>query len=281
MSQLRSHQDLSSSLSDFAQLHADDRLDFRCGRELDCFTSCCRDVSILLTPYDVLRMKKALHLDSSEFLERYAVLFLTENKLPIVLLRMNDEDKRCSLVTPEGCSIYPHRPWACRMYPLGVARPDDPRPEEPGFYFLIREELCHGHGKGNGCTVREWVHQEDIEAYEMMAESFQQLMSDRFRPGHAPLSAQQAEMYLMVCYDLDRFRRFVFETSFLTKFKVDEDRVEAIRTDDVELLEFGLSWLRFCLFGERTMKIRGTPAAAGFVPAQGAVQPKNPEGGLR
>lgn len=274
-----------SPLSDLSQLHADDRLDFHCGKELDCFTSCCRDVSIVLTPYDVLRMKKALHLDSSEFLDRHAVLCLTEDKLPVVLLRMNAEDKRCSLVTTEGCSIYPHRPWACRMYPLGVARPDKPNPDEPGFYFLIREELCHGHGKGNGCTVREWITREEIEAYEMMAESFQRLMSDRFRPGHTPLSPQQADMYLMACYDLDRFRRFVFETSFLEKFDVDESRVEAIRADDIELLDFGLSWLRFCLSGERTMKIKEAPVRAGLVPArarpQGALLQRDPKGGVQ
>jgi hypothetical protein len=183
---------------------------------------------------------------------------------------MNAEDKRCSLVTPEGCSIYPHRPWACRMYPLGVARPENPQPDEPGFYFLIQEDLCHGHGKGNGCTVREWAKGQDIEAYEMMAESFQQLMAHKFWRSDGPLSAEKAEMILLACYDLDRFRRFVFETSFLKRFDVDESRVEAMRADDSELLEFGIIWLRFCLFGEHTMKMTEPPRPAGTPSCQGA-----------
>jgi uncharacterized protein len=239
-------------------LSAEDRVNFHCGKELDCFTSCCRDVSIVLTPYDVLRMKRALHLDSSEFLSRYTIFGLTEKKLPLVLLRMNAEDKRCGLVTPEGCSIYQHRPWACRMYPLGVARPDNSRPGETGFYFLIHEDVCHGHGQqnGNGCTVREWMAGQEIEAYEMMAESFQRLMTHKFWRTSEPLSSEKADMYLMAAYDLDRFRRFVFETSFLQKFDVYEDRIEAIRRDDLELLEFGMSWLRFCLLGEQTMRIK-------------------------
>ncbi len=60
----------------------------------------------------------------------------------------------------------------------------------------------------------------------------------------------------MACYDLDRFRRFIFESRFLELFEVDEARVEALRRDDEELLEFALQWLRFSLFQEKTMKIR-------------------------
>jgi hypothetical protein len=220
-------------------------------------------------------MRKALHLDSSGFLARHAVVCLTEKKLPVVLLRMNVQDKRCCLVTPDGCSIYPHRPWACRMYPLGVARPENPQPDETAFYFLIREEMCHGHGKGNGCTVREWAAGQEIETYEMMTEPFQRLMTDRYWLRNEPLSPEKADMYLMACYDLDRFRRFVFGTSFLEKFDVDESCVEGIRTDDLELLDFGLSWLRFCLLGERTMRIKQCPVRTENVFLSEA---KNPRG---
>ena len=55
-------------------------------------------------------------------------------------------------------------------------------------------------------------------------------------------------MFYMACYDLDRFRRFVFETRFLELFEVDEARVEAMRSDDQELLDFAIQWLRFRLF---------------------------------
>ena len=111
-------------MQDFPRLGLDDLLDFRCQKDLSCFTSCCSDVSIILTPYDVLRMKNALQIDSTEFLDKYAILSCTrDKKLPVVLLRMNAADKRCPFVTKEGCSIYDSRPWACRMYPLGLAEP--------------------------------------------------------------------------------------------------------------------------------------------------------------
>jgi len=246
-------------LRDYPRLSLDDTLEFHCGKGVDCFTHCCRDVSIVLTPYDVLRMKKALHLDSTEFLEKYTILGCTKDqKLPVVLLKMNAEDKRCPLVTDEGCSIYVHRPWACRMYPLGLAEPKRPHPTEHGFYFVIHEELCHGHGKGSQCSIRDWISNQSIDTFEMMGEPFKNLMLNEFWEKGEPLQPAKLEMYLMACYDLDRFRRFVFETRFTSIFDVDEARLEAIRTDDEELLVFAMEWLRFSLFNEKTMKLRAS-----------------------
>ncbi len=36
---------------------------FSCNDSLPCFTQCCRDVNIYLTPYDVLRLRRALRID--------------------------------------------------------------------------------------------------------------------------------------------------------------------------------------------------------------------------
>jgi uncharacterized protein len=244
-------------LRDYPRLNLDDTLDFHCGKGIDCFTRCCHDVSIVLTPYDVLRMKKALHLDSTEFLEKYTLLGCTKDqKLPVVLLRMNSGDRCCPFVTAEGCSVYAHRPWACRMYPLGLAEPREPHPTEHGFYFVIHEDRCHGHGNGSQCSIREWIASQSIDTFEMMGEPFRELMMNEFWEKGEPLQPKKLEMYLTACYDLDRFRRFVFETRFTEIFDVDEARLEAIRTDDEELLVFAMEWLRFSLFNERTMRLR-------------------------
>ena len=246
-----------SILHGYPRLSLDDKLHFRCEQGLDCFTHCCRDVSIILTPYDVLRMKRAVNMDSSEFLEKYTLIFHTEKqKLPLVLLKMNSDDKRCPFVNEKGCSVYDHRPWACRMYPLGLAEPKNPNPSEHGFYFAIRENLCHGHGQGTPCALREYIAGQGLEAFEMMGASFRQVMLNEFWQKNEALPDDKAEMYVTAAYDLDRFRRFVFETRFLELFDVEEARVEALRTDDEELLDFGMQWLRFSLFGEKTMRLR-------------------------
>jgi hypothetical protein len=72
----------------------------------------------------------------------------------------------------------------------------------------------------------------------------------------ATLPPEKLEMYFMACYDLDRFRRFVFESKLLKAFDVAEARVEAIRVDDEELLDFGMDWLCFVLLGDKTMRLR-------------------------
>ena len=252
-------------LKECARLGLDDHFTFHCNPQLSCFGHCCRDVTIVLTPYDVLRMKRSLGSDSSEFLEQYTLrLQNAEQKFPIVILKMAEEEsKRCQFLSEQGCGIYSDRPWACRMYPLGLAEPKSATTKDQAFHFLIREELCQGHADGVSLSVREWIECQGIAEFEMMAGGFKELTLHDFWNGNRALTAKQSDMFYMACYDLDRFRRFVFETRFLQLFEVDEARVEALRTDDRELLEFGMQWLRFSIFGERSMRLRAEVAAPG------------------
>jgi hypothetical protein len=68
------------------------------------------------------------------------------------------------------------------------------------------------------------------------------------------------EMFFMACYDLDAFRRFVFESSFVKRFALAPELLERLRHDDMELLRFAFRWLRYCLFGEPTMAPRESAA---------------------
>jgi Fe-S-cluster containining protein len=246
-----------SIIRDVPRLTRDDRFLFHCDKSLECFTCCCRDVTIVLTPYDVLRMKQALHLDSSEFLEKYTLSpFSKDQKIPAVILKMDAETKRCPFVTEQGCSIYANRPWACRMYPLGMAEPDKPTPTEQAFHFLIREDLCKGHDIGQSLTVSDWISAQGIEEYDAWGAPFKELMLHPFWNREEFLTPEQIEMFYMACYDIDRFRRFVFQTHFLELFYIDEDRAEVMRRDDFELSDFAMQWLKFCLFHEESLKIK-------------------------
>jgi Fe-S-cluster containining protein len=264
---------------DIPRMSLDDSFQFHCGADVDCFTRCCQDISIVLTPYDVLRLKRALEMDSSEFLRQHTLQpFTKEQKIPAVLLKMDAETRRCPFVTDAGCGVYADRPWACRMYPLGVAEPRTTTDTDRRFHFLIRDDMCHGHGCGSRVSVRDWIAGQGIDDYDMMGRSFTELMLHRFWDADTPLTPDKIDMYFTACYDLDRFRRFVFDTKFLSMFDVDEARVEAMRTDDEELLEFAMQWLRFCLFGEKSMRpkasvleaAREKAAASGAAEGQGA-----------
>jgi Fe-S-cluster containining protein len=84
---------------------------FECYPGISCFTQCCRDITIVLTPYDVLRLKKGLEINSDEFLERYTLIMSKSNRLiPLVILKMNEPDKKWSFATDEGCTVYNNDP---------------------------------------------------------------------------------------------------------------------------------------------------------------------------
>lgn len=50
------------------QLSLKSRFKFRCHKGVSCFTDCCRGIDIMLTPYDILTMRKKLDIDSEKFL---------------------------------------------------------------------------------------------------------------------------------------------------------------------------------------------------------------------
>jgi hypothetical protein len=66
----------------------------------------------------------------------------------------------------------------------------------------------------------------------------------------------------MACYDLDRFRRFVLESSFLERFEINPDEVELIKTDDVTLYRFALKWLEYGLLAQQVLKVKPDVMAA-------------------
>jgi len=243
-------------------LAADQHFAFTCHPGVPCFNACCADVNIILTPLDVLRLARNRGLHTREFLDRYTINPITKDLLlPIVLLKMNDEpEKHCPFLEAHGCGVYDQRPWACRMYPLGMAIPPARAGEEPEpIFFIFEDDHCQGRHQADAprWTADAWRRDQGVIAQDELETGFRELVSHPwFIGGRRQLDPRRIEMFHMACYDLDRFRRFVFETRFPTLFEIDESRLEAMRTDDLDLLEFAAQWLRFSLFQEPTMKIR-------------------------
>lgn len=234
-----------------ALLEKDSRIRFRCRPGLACFTTCCRDVNIFLTPYDILRMKGRLGIPSDEFLEKYTKTLLPPGAgIPVIQLEMHSEDKHCPFVTKEGCTIYEDRPWACRMYPL------DWMGDKGGYFFLAGEDRCKGRAEPVEWQLLEWLKTQDVAPYEEMDLRFQ--MVTRYpRLAEAGVHDPRVQhMIRMACYDLDTFRRFVFETRFLDVFEVEAEAIEQIKTDELALLELAFRWIRFGLVCGDVLPIR-------------------------
>jgi Fe-S-cluster containining protein len=246
-------------LKEYPRLGRKDTFKFACHPKVPCFNRCCHDVNIFLTPYDVLRLKNRLGITSGQFIDDHTIIpFSKELRMPLVALKMKeDSEKACPFLGPAGCTVYEDRPWACRMYPLGMASPaDNPDQPEEQFYFLLKEEHCEGHCEDREWTVEEWIADQGIEIYDEMGERFKQISLHGCLQKGPPLDPKKMEMLFTACYDLDRFRRFVFESTFLQRFDLDEQTLQEIREDDAELLKFGFRWVRFCIFGEQTLSIR-------------------------
>jgi hypothetical protein len=204
-------------------------------------------------------MKKRLGISSDEFLEKYTIVpFNKKQRLPLVILKMGgDENKRCPFVSPKGCAVYEDRPWACRMYPLGLASPKEDNPaREEKFYFVMEEAHCRGFGEQKEWTVRKWLEDQGIAEYNRMGESFKEITLHDYLQKGGDFGPEKMEMFYMGCYNVDKFRRFVFESRFLQYFEIDPEMVERIRTDDLELMKFAVQWLKLALFNEPTVKVR-------------------------
>jgi hypothetical protein len=247
-------------LADYPRMGPDDRFSFDCHPGVSCFSCCCSDVNIFLSPYDVLRLKRRLGLTSGEFLDRHTLLPVQkEMKTPAVLLRMKDDEARtCPFLGAEGCTVYGDRPWPCRMYPLGLAAQKDTTDGWRGehFYFLLEEEVCKGFEEDRERTVREWLDEQGMDAYDDWGEGYKELTLHGFFETGGTLSEKKLEMFFTACYDLDKFRAFVFDSTLLQRFDVDEDFVEDMRRNDEALLRFAFLWLRFSLFGEDTVRLK-------------------------
>jgi hypothetical protein len=52
----------------------------------------------------------------------------------------------------------------------------------------------------------------------------------------------------MASYNMDTFRRFVFDSSFLSRWHVPPERLETVRASDTALLLLGFDWILRFLF---------------------------------
>lgn len=231
------------------------RFQFKCHKKVACFTKCCRGINIILTPYDVIQLKNRLGLPSEQFLAIYTEPHLLEKTdLPVISLKLlDDEQQSCPFVRDEeGCIIYEDRPTSCRYYPLGSAtlqHREDDQDDDDGFFFFVHEPHCLGFEEEQIWTVSEWREDQGVEVRDSInAEWTDLVVRKRSFPVNIKLTEQAKQMFFMVSYNIDKFRQFVFESTFLNRYPTDPQLIEKIKNDEIELLKFGISWLKSVLF---------------------------------
>ena len=75
-------------------------------------------------------------------------------------------------------------------------------------------------------------------------------------PQGKEISPETKKMFFMVSTDVDMFRRFVFESKFLSTYEISAEAVEELKTNDEALLLLGFDWMKNVLFNEPTIAMK-------------------------
>ncbi|MBI5550396.1 MAG: YkgJ family cysteine cluster protein [Desulfobacterales bacterium] len=239
----------------------EDTFRFRCHPQLACFNRCCHNLNLFVYPYDVLRLKRNLGISADQFIETYVDVVLREgNHFPEVVLRMAAADRApCPFLTPQGCRVYADRPHTCRLFPMEQgARYAAATGRTEAVYFLRPPAFCLGPGEDRSLNVAAYIQEQQVQAYDPLTMAWAEVRR-LFRDdpwGLEGPNGPKAKMAFMAAYNLDRFREFLFGSTFLKRYRVAPELVRKIRRDEEALLAFGFDWIRLFVFGIATPRIR-------------------------
>ena len=142
-------------------LGSDDEFKFRCKQ----CGGCCRDRNdILLSPFDLCRMAKALDKTLPEVLSDYGHLYVGDmSKVPLISLRMRDDNGKCHFLREDNrCRIHSSKPVVCALFPLG--RSASRKDGETEIYYILQPTGCGDRDEIH--TPREWMGEFDLEESE-------------------------------------------------------------------------------------------------------------------
>lgn len=236
------------------RLKADDRFCFHCHDGLGCFKRCCHNLNLFLYPYDILQLKNCLQLTSDQFLEAYVDIVLREgNFFPEVLLKMKpDKGMPCPFIADTGCRVYQFRPHACRLFPVEQGLFYDAQKKQTELIHLFRPPgFCQGQYEKKEWTPRQWSMNQESNRYNKMTHQWAEiklLFQNDPWGGEGP-DGSKSKMSFMAAYNIDQFRNFVFHSSFLKRYRLKPALKSRIRSNDTPLLNFGMSWIKYYLWG--------------------------------
>lgn len=235
------------------RLCSSQKFSFGCNPGLPCFTECCRELELLLTPYDVLRLCRELRLRASAFIDRHVVVEDDEKGgMPRLYLGMVDDGRAsCPFVSRQGCRVYNGRPGACRAYPVGRGAMQDGGGRVREIYVLVREDHCCGFSEPGEFTVPEWFENQGLNTYNAVNDEVLGLLPHEQIRSVNGFSREDKDNYLLALYKLDEFRHLVSSRAFQEKYGLPEKERQAVLNDELELLRFGIRWLHKVLGSEK------------------------------
>jgi Fe-S-cluster containining protein len=247
-------------LADLPRVERDQTFAFACHPGISCFNACCADLDLLLSPYDVLRLRRALGVSSQRFMEGYArVERACDNGFPLVYVRMRDDARQsCPFVSEAGCTVYADRPGACRYYPIGRGAGLDERGELVEELVLVREPHCHGFAENHTRSVDGWIVDQGLGSYDAANDCTMRLISACHDRG-LRLTREQLALAFLALYRLDEFGAFLRDKDWFARLPLSAGERDAILEEEEPRLAFAHEWLETVLLGRA--ELRGQPVS--------------------
>ena len=133
-----------------------------CGYFQGC-SACCRGMgtSIVLDPLDIFRLTTQLEMAFEQLLQKYAELNVVDGVI-LPNLKMTGAEEACAFLNAEGrCSIHPHRPGICRLFPLGRYY------ENHRFQYFLQIHECPKEPKTK-VKVKKWIDTPELKKQDRL-----------------------------------------------------------------------------------------------------------------
>ena len=198
------------------QIDAGARFRFSCHKKVSCFTECCRLLDLSLSPYDVLRLRRATGLSSQQVLDQYIIEEFAEDSIfPSYYLTMVDDGRAsCVFVTHSGCSIYNDRPGACRAYPMGRAVSFSCQGKPIEHFVLVQETHCQGFLEPADNTVASFCGSQKMEEYNFFNDAMARLLQHPYLTRGKRPDQKLVKLFSLALYNIDSFRQQVNQGLF-------------------------------------------------------------------
>ncbi len=242
--------ELSTLKDNLRQIRTDETFRFSCHPWVSCFGECCRKLRLMLTPYDILRLRKRLGLSSGEFIEKFTTMELKPpTYAPLLFLKMKEgSDGECPFLSSSGCSVYQDRPSACRVYPVARAvRYHGVHEVLMESFFLIKEDHCKGFEEAkNEWDIKGWLSDQGLLEYQRINDRWTKILMHPSLKGG--LSEPQQQIFYVASYDMDKMKRLISSPKFMDTSNKSKAEIAVLMEDEFLLLDFSLTWLETLFF---------------------------------
>ena len=135
---------------------------------------------------------------------------------------------------------------------------DDCRKADRPVFFFRPPDFCLGQHEQEEWTIPDWIEDQEAEQYHRMTIRWSEIkrlfQNDPWGPDGP--EGSRAKMAFMATYNIDKFRDFVFQSSFLKRYHIKSPLRKKLKKDDFALLKFGFEWVKVFIWGMNSKQIR-------------------------